>query len=155
MSRSRRRFLGPVFHKAAAGVHHEDAFARLCLGLVDDDDARRNARAIEQVGRQANDGLDIAVANETAANVGLCIATEQHTVRQDARGLARAFERAHDVQQVGKVALLGRWDAKDAKTAKGVVLRVNAVAPALVRERRVGHHVVKGFGNGLGGPRFL
>ena len=137
--------LGAVFHVAAAGVHHEDAFACMRVFFVDDDDAGRDAGAIEQIGRQADDAFDVTVADQVLANVGLGIATEQHTVRQDARGFAGAFERADDVQQVGKVALFGRRHAECFKPAVRVVQRVDAGAPALVRERRVGHHVVKGL----------
>ncbi len=58
---------GAVFHEVLAGVDHEDAGADShALGserLVDDDDAGRDAGAIKQVGRQANDGLDVALAD--------------------------------------------------------------------------------------------
>lgn len=135
--------LGSVFHVAAAGVHHEDAFARLGILLVDDDDASWDTSAIEQVGRQADDAFDVAMADQVLANVGLGIATEQHAVRQDACGLAGAFERADDVQQVGKVPLFGGWHAKGVKPAIGVVKRVDAGAPALVGKGRIGHYIVK------------
>ena len=107
MSWARRRFLGPSFMKPGAGVDHEDALAGVGVLLVDDDDAGGDAGAVEQVGGQADDALDVALADEVAADVGLGIAAEQHAVRQDARALAGALQRADDVQQVGVVALLG------------------------------------------------
>ena len=99
--------LGAVLHEAAAGVDHEDALAGVGVLLVDDDDAGGDAGAVEEVRGQADDALDVALADERAADVGLGIAPEQHAVRQDARALAGALERADDVQQVGVVALLG------------------------------------------------
>ena len=64
---------------------------------------------------------------------------------QNAGALALAFERAHDVQQIGIVALLGRWLAIGFKAVKRVVLGVDAGAPAFVAKGWVGYHVVKGF----------
>ena len=55
--------LGAVLHEAAAGVDHEDALAGVGVLLVDDDDAGGDAGAIEQVGRQADDALDVSLAD--------------------------------------------------------------------------------------------
>ena len=104
--------LGTVLHEPAAGVDHEDAFSGLGIPLVDDDDAGGDARAIEQVGGQADDALDVALADQRAADVGFGIAAEEHAMRQDARAFAGALERAHDVQQVGVIALFGRRHAE-------------------------------------------
>jgi len=60
--------------------------------LVDDDDAGGDAGAEEEVGRQADNAQDIALANEGAADVGLCMATEQDAMRQNAGPLPGAFE---------------------------------------------------------------
>jgi hypothetical protein len=75
--------------------------------LVDDDDAGGDAGTVEEVGGQADDALDVALADEIAADVGLGVAPEQDAVRQNAGAFARALERADDVQEVGVVALLG------------------------------------------------
>ena len=104
--------LGAVLHEARAGVDHEDALAGLGVLLVDDDDAGGDAGAVEEVGGQADDALDVALADEVAADVGLGIAAEQDAVRQDARALPGALERADDMQQVGVVALLARRHAE-------------------------------------------
>ena len=76
--------------------------------LVDDNNAGGNAGAVKQVGGQADDAFDVALADEVAADVGLGIAAEQDAVRQDAGAFAGALERADDMQQVGVVALLCR-----------------------------------------------
>ena len=75
--------------------------------LIDDDDAGGDAGAVEQVRGQADDALDVALADKVAADVCLGIAPEQDAVRQDACAFAGALERADDMQQIGVVALLG------------------------------------------------
>ena len=137
--------LGAVLHEAAAGVDHEDALAGVGVLLVDDDDAGGDAGAVEEVGGQADDALDVALADEVAADVGLGVAAEQHAVRQDARAFAGALERADDVQQVGVVALLGGRRAEGLEALVGIVERIEAGAPALVGERRIGDDVVEGL----------
>ena len=124
--------LGAVLHEAGAGVDHEDALAGVGVLLVDDDDAGGDAGAVEEVGGQADDALDVALADEVAADVGLGVAAEQHAVRQNARAFAGALERADDVQQVGVVALLGGRRAEGLEALVGIVERVEAGAPALV-----------------------
>jgi hypothetical protein len=137
--------LGAVLDESAAGVDHEDALAVVGVFLVDDDDAGRNAGAVEQVGRQADDALDQAALDQVLADHGLGIAAEQHAVRQDAGALAVALERPHDVQQVGIVALLGRRLAIGLEAVVFVLAGNDAVAPTLVAERRVGHHKIEGL----------
>ena len=61
--------------------------------LVDDDDAGGNAGAVKQIGRQADHALDVALAQEIAANIGLGVAAKQNAMRQNAGALARALER--------------------------------------------------------------
>ena len=57
---------------------------------------------------------------------------------------AGALQRADDVQQVGVVALLGGRHA-EGEALEGVVRRVEAGAPGLVGERRIGDDVVEGL----------
>ena len=137
--------LGAVLHEARAGVDHEDALAGVGVLLVDDDDAGGDAGAVKEVGGQADDALDVALADQGAADVGLGVAAEQHAVRQDARAFAGALERADDVQQVGVVALLGGRRAEGLEAVVGIVERIEAGAPALVAERRIGDDVVEGL----------
>lgn len=137
--------LGTILHEATTRVDHEDALAGMGVFLVDHDDAGGNAGAVEQVCGQADQLGDIALADQIAADVGLGVTPEQHAVRQDARAFARALQRADDVQQIGVVALLGRWRAEGLKTLIGIVERIEAGAPALVAERRIGNHIVEGL----------
>ena len=70
--------LGAVLHEAATGVDHKDALAGLGVLLVYDHDAGGDAGAVEEVGGQADDALDVALAHEGAADVGLSVAAKQH-----------------------------------------------------------------------------
>jgi hypothetical protein len=107
-----------VFHEALAGVDHENALAVLRVFLVDDDDARRDAGAVKQVGGQADDALDQPLADEGCADGGFDIAAEQHAVRQNARAFATAFQRTDDVQQVGVIAVFIRRHAQSIESAE-------------------------------------
>ena len=113
--------LGAVLHETRAGIHHEDALAGVGILLVHDDDARGDAGPVEKVGGQADDALDVALADQVLADVGLGVAPEEHAVRQDARALAGALERADDVQQIGVIALLGGRHAEVLEALVGVV----------------------------------
>ena len=53
------------------------------LALFQHQDADRDAGGIEQVGRQADHGIDVAVGEQLGTDVRLLAAPEQHTVRQD------------------------------------------------------------------------
>ena len=143
MSMRAQAVLRAVLHEAAAGVDHEDALAGLGVRLVDHHDAGGDAGAVEEVRGQADDALDVALAHERAADVGLGVAAEQHAVRQNARAFAGALERADDVQQVGVVALPGGRRAERLEAIVGIVQRIDAVAPALVGERRIGDDEVE------------
>ena len=111
MSWARRRFLLPSLMKPLLASIMKMPLRACGVLLVEHDDAGRDAGAVEQVGRQADDALDVAALDDVAADVGLGTAAEQHAVRQNDRALAGALERGEDVQQEGVVAVLGRRDA--------------------------------------------
>ena len=71
--------LGLPFGMIANDLFHRTqlhCLAGVGIFLVDQDDAGRDAGAVEQVGGQADDPLDIPLANEIAPDVGLGIAPE-------------------------------------------------------------------------------
>ena len=72
--------LGSVLHEALAGVDHKDTLAGVGVLLIDDDDAGRDAGAVEQIGRQTDDALDIPLADQIAADVGLGVTAKQYAV---------------------------------------------------------------------------
>src|SRR5688572_4952327 len=65
-----------VLHEAFGGTNHEDAFAASGVFLVEYKDARGDAGAVKQVGRKADDALEIAGADELGADHGLGIASK-------------------------------------------------------------------------------
>ena len=132
-----------VLQKTLAGINHEDATAGAGVVLVQHQDAGGNTGAVEQVGGQADDAGQHTAGHQLPADSGLGIATEQHAVRQNAGALAAGFQAAQDVQQVGVIALLGRWHAPG-KPLEGIGIRGEAAAPSLVRKWRIGDHVVEG-----------
>jgi hypothetical protein len=98
--------LGAILQEAPARIDHKDALAGVGVLFVDGNDAGRDACAVEEVGGQANNALDVTLADKCTPDIGLGAAAEQDAVRQDAGAFAYALERAHDVQKIGVVALL-------------------------------------------------
>ena len=97
-----------VLDEALGGVDHEDALAGGGVFLVEHQDAGGDAGAVKEVGREADDPLEVAGADELLADDGLGIAPEEYAVGKDAGRFARALHRADDVEQVGVIALLLR-----------------------------------------------
>jgi hypothetical protein len=56
----------------------------LGASLVDNQDAGRDAGAVEKVGRQADDGLDEPAPNEALADLGLGVAADLMSSRTSA-----------------------------------------------------------------------
>src|SRR6266567_2542452 len=133
-----------ILHKALAGIDHEDTGAARGVFLIEDDDTGRDAGAIKQVGRQADDALDIPLADDLRADLGLGIPAKEDAVRQDHRAFPRAFERADNVQQKSVVAIFPGWHAV-VKTLIQIVNRVKAIAPCLIGEGRIGYDEVEGL----------
>ena len=137
-----------VFDERFGSVDHENTSAGSGVFLVQYQDTGRNAGAIEQVGRQADDALEDAGAHQLLANDRFRIAAKQNAVGQDAGGLATAaFHAADDVQHIGVITLLGGRRAPG-KALEGVVFSVVAQrqpgAPGFVGEGWVGDHIVVG-----------
>jgi hypothetical protein len=106
---ARRRFLLPSFTKPLTGVDHEDARAGRGRVPCQHHDAGGDAGAVEQVGRQADDALDVALPQSFSRMVGLGIAAEQHAVGQITAPLPVLLSEASGCGAEGVVAvLLGR-----------------------------------------------
>lgn len=103
-------------------------------------DADRDARGKEQVGRQADDGVDVAVLQQLFADAGLNAATEKDAVRQDDGHDAVLLQKMEAVEQEGEVRSGARREAVvfEAHIGGKVSRRVPAVA-----EGRVRHHGVE------------
>ena len=98
-------------------------------------DTDRDARGEEQVGRQADDGVDVAVLQELLADAGLHAAAEQDAVRQDDGHDAVLLQKMEAVEQEGEVRSGARREAVvlEAHVCGEVSRRVPAVAEGRVR----------------------
>ena len=72
-------------------IDHEDALARLGVLLVEHDDARGDASAVEEVRGQPDDALDVAAFNDLAPDARFGPAPEQNSVGQNDGPLAGAL----------------------------------------------------------------
>ena len=123
----------------AVGVDEQHRVARRVPRLVQHQDARRNARAVEQVARQPDHRLQVAFLDEVLARLLLLAAPEQHAVRHHRRQPpARLQHRQHVLHehQVRLLALLRHPDRK-APGELDVLLQV------VLAERRIGQHAVE------------
>jgi hypothetical protein len=100
--------LGAVFADVLGGIDHEDAFAGGSVFLINDEDA----------GGDADDGFEIAGADELPADDGFGVAREEDAVGKNAGGFAGAFGGADDVEGVGVITCL-RGGAAQEKRWKG------------------------------------
>ena len=101
------------------GVDEEDVAAGTVL--LEDDDAGRDGCVVEEVGRQANDGVDAARAEELLADLALGGAAEQDAVREDDGHGAAALQVVEAVQEEGVVGLGFRRE--DAVVAVTLILQ--------------------------------
>jgi len=77
---SAQAVLVAVLDEALRRIDHEDALASGGVLFVQHDDARGNARAVEQVGGKPDDPFDVPPSHDVFADVGLRTTTEQHAV---------------------------------------------------------------------------
>ena len=141
--------LVPVFDESLGGVDHEDALPGMGVFLVENEDAGGDARAVKEVGRQADDALDIAALDDLAADRGLGTAAEKNAVRVNDRAFACALEAREDVQEESIVAVLLRRNP-ECKAAIQVIGRIEAVAPGFGGERKIGDDEVEGLEAAVG-----
>ena len=132
----------PSLMKPLRGVDHEDALAGVGVFLVEHDDAGGNAGAVKEVGRQADDALDVAAPDDLAADGRLGAAPEEDAVRKNDRAFARALQAGEDVEEEGVVAVFRGRDAV-VEAAELVFGGIEAVAPRLGGEGRIGDHEVE------------
>src|SRR5260221_9145659 len=144
MSWARRRFLLPSLMKALEASIMKMPLRAVAFSLSSTMMQGRNARAVEQIGRQPDNALAITPSHNLSADVGLRIASEQKTLRKVHRRLARALEARQDVQDEREVAVLLRRSAKR-EAMKEVVRWVEPARPRLEGKGRIGHYEVKGL----------
>ena len=101
MCSSRELVLAFAFHEVLGGVDEEHVVG--LLALLEHEDADRDAGGVEQVGGQADDGVDVAVLEQLGADAFFGTATEEHAVGQDDGHHAFVFQEVEAVQQEGEI----------------------------------------------------
>ena len=125
------------------GVDEEDLVAQAVrLVARQHQDGGRDARAVEELGRQADDGLDHAavVGQQPLADLLLLAAAEEHAVGHHHRHLARGLEAGQHVLHEHQVGLLARLRRKAVLEA---LRPLHGGAVVVLGEGRVGDHPVE------------
>ena len=108
MSSSLRAVLVAVLHESVLGIDEEDTLTVVGITLVENEDAGWYARAVKEVGWQADDALQVVTLHDVAAYDVFGISTEEHAMRQDARTASRVgLHAADEMEQEGEVAAFG------------------------------------------------
>ena len=97
----RQLVLAFALHKMLGGVDEEHIVG--LLAFLEDEDAHRDAGGVEEVGGQADDGVDVAVIEQLAADAFLGTAAEEHAMRQDDGHHAFVFQEVEAVEEEGEV----------------------------------------------------
>ena len=141
-----------AFAVFAVGIDEQYLIALQGTVFVQNQNAGRNAGAVEQVAGQANDGFEITSVNEILARLALFSTPEQHAVRHDGGHAAMALEHGQHVlheHQVSLFALFRHPDVKPARVGNGFFF-LGAAAVVLgfglgvvLTEGRIGEHAVE------------
>ncbi len=91
------------------GCINEQNIIRL-LALLEHENADRDARGIEEIGWQADYGIDMAVFQQLGADAFFCTATKEHAMGKDDRHHAFIFEVVEAVEEEGEIG--GRFGGK-------------------------------------------
>ena len=127
--------------KLLAGINKQDVVI-LLTAFLEHQDTGRDACAIEDVGRQTDDGIHIVLfLNEETADYTLGIATEQHAMRSDTSHCATLIEVVNHVENKGIVGCLA-WCQTSSLAETIIVVELIGSTP-FSRERRICHHRIK------------
>ncbi len=98
-----------VLHKSVLCINEEDTLTVDGVMFVQNKDASRYARTIEEVGRQADDALQVVTLHDVAAYGIFGVSTEEHAMGQDASSTSRVrFHAADEMEQESEVTTFGR-----------------------------------------------
>ena len=141
-----------AFAVFAVGIDEQHMIALLGAVFVQDQNAGRNAGAVEQVAGQADDGFKVTSVNKILARLALFTAAEQHAVRHHGGHAAMAFEHGQHVlheHQVGFFALFRHPDVEATGIGNGFFFLGTAAVVlgfglgVVLAEGRIGEHAVE------------
>ena len=123
----------------AVGIDEEHVLSLGGVLFVDDQNAGRNASAVEQPGRQTDDGLQPAALDEVLARLLFLATAEEHTMGHDGGHFPFRLQHGDHVlhkHEVGLLALLGQPDGE----ASG---KIDVFLDVVLRERGIGGDAVE------------
>ena len=138
-----QRILVFSFLVFAVGIDEEHTLAIGGVGLVDNQQGGRDARAVKQSLRQSDDAfkdasrVDVAAQDEALTHFLLLAATEQHAVRHHNSHAAIIFQNRNHVLHKHKVGLFLL-----AHPVLEALLEFHVGCGVILRKRRIGHHNV-------------
>ena len=132
--------LGLTFGIFAVGIDEQHLIAQFVgLVLVGHDHAGGNAGAVEQAGRQADDGLNNVVIDQDLADQLLLTAPEEYAVGHDGGHVTTGLEAGQHVLDKHQVGLFAGFGTPFAEPAG----EFQVGATVVLREGRIGQHAVE------------
>ena len=107
-----------------------------------DEDARRNARAVEEILGQADDGFDEVLLDEFLPDLLFLTAAKEHSVRHDGGHHAVGFARGQHVLCEHEIALL---PARGTPAPAEALFELHVGSRVILAEGRVGDDPVEAF----------
>ena len=127
-----------AFAKLAVGIDEEDVLPLRRALLIEDQNARRDAGAVEKPRRQPDDCLQPAVPDEMPARLLFLSAAEEHAVRHDRGHFSVRLRHREHVLHKHEVGLLALFRHPDSE-ASGIL---DVLPDVILAERRIGGHAV-------------
>ena len=127
-----------AFHEVLGRVDEQNIV--WLFALLEHQDAHRDTCGIEQIGGQADHGIDVAVREQLGEDAFFGATTEEHAVGQDDRHHAFFFEVVEAVQEEGEI---GGGLGSEAVAFEAHVVGQGIGGFPAVAEGRIGHDGIK------------
>ena len=126
-----------------AGVNHENAVSGFRVLLVDNHDTGRDSRPVKEIRGEADNAFNPAFSQHGEPDGFFRVPAKQNAVRHDDSRFSVAVERFQHMEEPREIPVFFRRNAVIRKSPVRVGVRFQAVAPRLVRKRRIHDDKVK------------